>query len=140
MDFDLKDAKKRRAKRSQLSVHRERQRRYERGNRATERERKRTWRARMATVKSAAHGKTRVEIHEILVQQGTCCAVCKSTQHHGHGWHGDHDHKTGAFRGVLCRGCNVGLGHFKDNVQLLRAAIHYIEEHANHRAQLKALL
>ena len=38
----------------------------------------------------------------------------------------DHDHKTGRFRGWLCGRCNLGLGSFEDNPELLRRAINYI--------------
>ena len=38
----------------------------------------------------------------------------------------DHDHKTGNFRGVLCRRCNLGLGHFNDNPALLLKAVDYL--------------
>lgn len=39
----------------------------------------------------------------------------------------DHDHKTGAVRGVLCRSCNIGLGNFRDSPSLLRSAARYLE-------------
>lgn len=39
----------------------------------------------------------------------------------------DHDHKTGIIRGRLCTNCNSGLGHFKDNSDVLRAAINYLK-------------
>lgn len=40
----------------------------------------------------------------------------------------DHDHETGAFRGLLCSSCNKGLGLYRDDPALLRAAADYIEK------------
>jgi len=39
----------------------------------------------------------------------------------------DHDHATGKFRGLLCNGCNKGLGLFKDSITILNNAIKYLE-------------
>jgi hypothetical protein len=39
----------------------------------------------------------------------------------------DHDHSTGHVRGGLCMRCNMGLGHFRDNPELLRFAALYLE-------------
>lgn len=39
----------------------------------------------------------------------------------------DHDHVTKKVRGLICNGCNKGLGLFKDNVKILQNAIVYIE-------------
>ena len=38
----------------------------------------------------------------------------------------DHCHKTGEVRGVLCSGCNLGLGHFTDSITKLENAIKYL--------------
>jgi hypothetical protein len=38
----------------------------------------------------------------------------------------DHNHKTGAVRGLLCCKCNFILGHADDDVGILRRAISYL--------------
>jgi hypothetical protein len=52
-------------------------------------------------------------------KQKSRCAICKIKAHGGKGWHVDHDHNTGKYRGILCHFCNVGLGNFRDNVKTL---------------------
>lgn len=39
----------------------------------------------------------------------------------------DHCHTTDRVRGVLCPGCNKGLGHFKDDENLISNALKYLQ-------------
>jgi hypothetical protein len=48
--------------------------------------------------------------------------------------HIDHCHETGAVRGVLCHGCNTGIGSLNDSPELLTRAIHYLTRGADYRA------
>ena len=64
-------------------------------------------------------------------EQGKICAICKSPNAGGRGaFHADHNHQTNQPRGVLCHNCNVALGNFKDDPELLKAAIEYLEKYA----------
>jgi hypothetical protein len=38
----------------------------------------------------------------------------------------DHDHESGLARGKLCKACNVGLGSFRDEAELLEKAAAYL--------------
>lgn len=39
----------------------------------------------------------------------------------------DHDHQTGAVRGLLCSTCNAGLGHLGDTIEGLERALRYLK-------------
>ncbi|MCU0443700.1 MAG: endonuclease VII domain-containing protein [Microscillaceae bacterium] len=45
----------------------------------------------------------------------------------------DHDHLTGKAREWICDSCNTGLGRFKDDINLLKRAIAYLEKHSTHK-------
>ena len=40
----------------------------------------------------------------------------------------DHNHTTGAVRGLLCTACNIGIGSLCESPELLRSAIAYLEK------------
>jgi hypothetical protein len=66
----------------------------------------------------------------VLAQDGKC-AICRTDKPGGKGkyWHVDHCHDRDQVRELLCHGCNTGMGAFKDNPELLRAAAAYLERH-----------
>lgn len=66
---------------------------------------------------------------DLLTAQGGVCAICGG-DNNGKNLHVDHDHKTGIVRGLLCNGCNSGIGNMKDDVNIVRKAVQYLEEHA----------
>ena len=73
-------------------------------------------------------GITEDEFQKILEKQDGICAICGREQY-GRTLDVDHCHKTGRIRGILCHRCNMGLGYFQDNIELLEKAKKYIKKH-----------
>lgn len=71
-------------------------------------------------------GLTIEQYEELLKRQNGVCAICNKACSSGRKLAIDHDHKTGRIRGLLCSNCNLGLGKFFDNKELLRKAISYL--------------
>ena len=71
------------------------------------------------------YGITAEEADEMLAEQGGLCAICRTEP----AAHVDHDHDTGGVRELLCFNCNGGLGQFRDDPEVLRAAAEYVERH-----------
>lgn len=74
------------------------------------------------------YGLTHVEYAAMLEAQGGLCSLCGRPPGKRR-LDVDHDHTTGAVRSLLCSLCNRGLGYFRDDPALLRAAIRYLEAH-----------
>jgi len=79
-------------------------------------------------------GLTPQRYDEILAAQDGKCAICGTTEGWFHPGAGrkkrlsvDHCHAGGQVRGLLCDLCNMGIGRFKHDPDLLRAAIDYLE-------------
>lgn len=65
-----------------------------------------------------------------LIEQNNCCAICgKHESNFSKNLAVDHNHKTGKVRGLLCKNCNIGIGHFKDDISLINNAIEYLNKY-----------
>lgn len=89
------------------------------------------WHARtpiekQATRVKAMYGLDPEQYKEMHRAQGGKCAICNEEPKTKRGLHVDHDHESGKVRGLLCHGCNVALGSFKEDVTLLNKAIKYL--------------
>jgi hypothetical protein len=71
-------------------------------------------------------GLTPAEYEAKLADQGGGCALCGRTPRPGRQLDIDHDHKTGAVRGLICNTCNQGLGQFQDDPIRLAYAASYL--------------
>lgn len=71
------------------------------------------------------------EYADMLASQGGRCAICGSAARDKRNSTRlrlciDHCHKTGKIRGLLCNGCNTGLGHLGDDLGHVLAAAAYL--------------
>jgi len=79
------------------------------------------------------YGMTLEEYDDMLNSQGGRCAICQTDTPGASGrFHVDHNHTTGAVRGLLCNGCNVALGHFKDSPSNCLEAYRYLKERGSY--------
>ena len=88
------------------------------------------------------YGKSLADLERMLAGQEGCCGICR--RH----WsqcvpakrsryevvflqflHIDHDHATGAVRGLLCNNCNAGIALFAEDRTRLERACAYLESH-----------
>lgn len=81
------------------------------------------------------YGLTTYDLAAMAEKQDHRCAICgekEKEQRNGLSKHlaVDHDHVTGKVRELLCTACNKGLGHFKDDIDLMLKAIAYLRKHA----------
>lgn len=122
-------------------------RQYYQDNKEVYRQHKREWYQENKEEVAAAdrfkrYGVTPEDVALIFEAQNGCCRICGATEPGGPGtWHVDHIHafskekwktlppeeKRKYVRGLLCNGCNHGIGKLKDSPVILRAAADYLE-------------
>lgn len=72
------------------------------------------------------YGLTPEDYDALLAKQDRACAICREPCRTGDALVVDHDHDTGAVRGLLCRTCNLALGYLRDDPDLIAAAAAYL--------------
>lgn len=74
---------------------------------------------------AAKYGVTPERYDAMVKAQDGVCAICHRPDRRGH-LAVDHDHATGAVRGLLCRLCNLKLGWYEslDNDSRIRLALY----------------
>jgi hypothetical protein len=127
------------------TAHKEQHRAYKAANRERFRGMRRAWDVAHREQKNAAarawnaanrekiaagerarrYGLTPAAFESMKAVQQNRCAICGEEVN----LCVDHDHATGKVRALLCRGCNHGLGNFKDSETALLAAAGYVRKY-----------
>jgi hypothetical protein len=74
-------------------------------------------------------GITHDQFLAMLDVQNGMCAICGDGNSNNRQLGIDHDHATGAVRGLLCDRCNPMLGYARDRIEVLQAAISYLQQY-----------
>jgi len=70
------------------------------------------------------YGITLGNYNALFKKQKGSCKICNSKTEGN--LYVDHNHNTGVIRGLLCHKCNVGLGLFNDDTDVMLKAIAYL--------------
>ena len=71
------------------------------------------------------YGISYLEYEELLAN--AACGICGANSSSRGKLCLDHDHESGRIRGFLCTECNLALGYLRDDPELLRRAIEYLQ-------------
>lgn len=72
------------------------------------------------------YGLTRDQYEALIIRSAGACAICEEVPTGT--LYVDHDHDTGAVRGLLCSHCNFLLGNARNSPDRLLAAAAYLME------------
>lgn len=94
---------------------------------------------RLCNILKYSYHITKAQYLELLESQGNRCAICRrDASEFNRSLCVDHDHNCcpesakscgKCVRGLLCHGCNQGLGVFKENIAALSSAIDYLNKY-----------
>ncbi len=98
---------------------RETDRRYRISRRSTLATRQRKYRLRQ-------YGLTIEDYEGLFDAQGGVCAICLTPPFEGKALVVDHDHETGAVRGLLHHTCNTAIGLLDDSPEIVARAAAYL--------------
>ena len=85
--------------------------------------------------KTKAYGITKEQYSKMLLDRNGKCDICQNIVAQ---LVVDHNHKTGAIRGMLCHTCNQAIGLFRENTLTIEKAIEYLN--ADKLDKIKAIL
>ncbi len=75
--------------------------------------------------KKNKYGLSKDEYENLFISQNNCCAICNISFEICRA-NVDHNHENNIVRGLLCSNCNSGIAFLKENVEILKSAIHYL--------------
>lgn len=82
------------------------------------------------TVLRRTYGISTEEYNELFSKQKGCCTICNKHQSEfKKRLCVDHCHTTNKVRSLLCSDCNLGLGNFREDKDLLLKARDYLSKH-----------
>ncbi len=109
---------------------------YTKQQKASQEKRKRSGKIYESQIKRL-YGVTQEEYQVLFNAQNGLCEICNEPETRKSRTPGficrlaiDHCHNSGKIRGLLCHSCNTAIGKFKDNTEILRKAIEYLERDA----------
>jgi hypothetical protein len=80
------------------------------------------------------YGLTLEDYYALGDRQGWVCEICREDIEKDGGETltracVDHCHATGKVRALLCHRCNIGIGCFREDIDLFKQAIRYVRRH-----------
>lgn len=86
---------------------------------------------KQATRVKSMYGITPEKYFKLVENQNGKCAICGKEPSTVRGLHLDHCHDTKKVRELLCHHCNIALGSFNEDIEIMKKAIAYIKKHKN---------